>query len=281
MRPALPEREAEGKDFYMRGPVTDPISTNSDLPRFAEERRARLLDILRQRGRMEVLELAQMFGVSEHTIRRDLNQLHAEGVLQKTHGGAVMLDSARLEFEARSAVLERAKRGIGKTAATLIEPGSTVILDAGSTTLAFARALTARPLSVVTNSLDIAVLFDRDPAVQLVLTGGTWTPDARALRGTAAREMLALCRADWAVLGACALDIRAGVTASYEDDAAVKRAMVAAASRTMVLADHSKQGSVAPFHVAAWQQVSLLMTDVHWAQVAQLGVDVRLAAAAG
>jgi DeoR/GlpR family transcriptional regulator of sugar metabolism len=259
--------------------VTDPISTNSDLPRFAEERRARLLDILRQRGRMEVLELAQMFGVSEHTIRRDLNQLDAEGVLQKTHGGAVMLDSARLGFEARSALLERAKGGIGKTAATLIEPGSTVILDAGSTTLALARALTARPLSVVTNSLDIAVLFDRDPAVQLVLTGGTWTPDARALRGTAAREMLALCRADWAVLGACALDVRAGVTASYEDDAAVKRAMVAAASRTMVLADHSKQGSVAPFHVAAWQQVSLLMTDVHWAEVAQLGVDVRLAAA--
>jgi DeoR/GlpR family transcriptional regulator of sugar metabolism len=249
-----------------------------DLPRFAEERRARLLDMLRQRGRMEVLELARVFGVSEHTIRRDLNQLHAEGVLQKTHGGAVMLDSARLGFEARTALLERAKGGIGKTAATLIEPGSTVILDAGSTTLALARALTARPLSVVTNSLDIAVLFDRDPAVQLVLTGGTWTPDARALRGTAAREMLALCRADWAVLGACALDVRAGVTASYEDDAAVKRAMVAAASRTMVLA---KQGSVAPFHVAAWQQVSLLMTDVHWAEVAQLGVDVRLASAAG
>jgi DeoR/GlpR family transcriptional regulator of sugar metabolism len=188
-----------------------------------------------------------------------------------------MLDSARLGFEARSALLEQAKSGIGKAAAALIEPGSTVILDAGSTTLALARALTARPLSVVTNSLDIALLFDRDPAVQLVLTGGTWVPDARALRGTAACELLTLCRADWAVLGACALDVRAGVTASDEDDAAVKRVMVAAASRTMVLADHSKQGSVAPFHVAGWDQVSLLMTDVHWADVAQLGVDVRLA----
>jgi len=257
--------------------MSTPITSDSDLPRFAEERRARLLEILRQRGRMEVLALAQMFGVSEHTIRRDLNQLHAQGVLQKTHGGAVMLDSARLGFEGRSTLLEQAKVGIGKAAAALIEPGSTVILDAGSTTLALARALTVRPLSVVTNSLDIAVLFDRDPAVQLVLTGGTWAPDARSLRGAAARELLALCRADWAVLGACALDVRAGVTASDEDDAAIKRAMVAAASRTMVLADHSKQGSVAPFHVAAWGQVSLFMTDAPWEDVAQLGVDVRLA----
>jgi DeoR/GlpR family transcriptional regulator of sugar metabolism len=250
---------------------------NSELPRFAEERRARLLETLRQRGRMEVLALAQMFGVSEHTIRRDLNQLHAQGVLQKTHGGAVMLDSARLGFEARSALLEQAKDTIGRTAAALIEPGSTVILDAGSTTLSLARALTARPLSVVTNSLDIALLFDRDPAVQLVLTGGRWVANARALRGPATRELLALCRADWTVLGACALDARAGVTASDEEDAEIKRAMVAAGSRTMVLADHSKHGSVAPFHVASWEQVSLLMTDVHWANVAQLGVDVRLA----
>jgi DeoR/GlpR family transcriptional regulator of sugar metabolism len=257
--------------------LTDPLPTNSDLPRFAEERRAQLLEVLRQRGRMEVIALAQMFGVSEHTIRRDLNQLHARGVLQKTHGGAVMLDSARLGFEARSALLEHAKGGIGKAAAALIEPGSTVILDAGSTTLALARALTARPLSVVTNSLDIALVFDRESAVQLVLTGGMWASDARALRGAATRELLALCRADWAVLGACALDVRAGVTASDEDDAAVKRAMVAAASRTMVLADHSKQGSVAPFHVAQWRQVSLLMTDVQWTDVAQLGVDVRVA----
>jgi DeoR/GlpR family transcriptional regulator of sugar metabolism len=257
--------------------LTDPNSSNSDLPRFAEERRARLLEILRQRGRMEVLALAHMFRVSEHTIRRDLNQLHAQGVLQKTHGGAVMLDPARLGFEARSALLEQAKGSIGRTAAALIEPGNTVILDAGSTTLALARALTARPLSVVTNSLDIALLFDRDSAVQLVLTGGKWVPDARAMRGTATRDLLAVCRADWAVLGACALDVRAGVTASDEDDAAVKRTMVAAASRTMVLADHSKQGSVAPFHVAAWEHVSLIMTDVHWPDVAQLGVDVRLA----
>jgi DeoR/GlpR family transcriptional regulator of sugar metabolism len=256
--------------------MTHPISTNPDPPRFAEERRARLLEILRQRGRMEVLALAQTFGVSEHTIRRDLNQLHAQGVLQKTHGGAVMLDSARLGFEARSALLEQAKDGIGKAAAALIEPGSTVILDAGSTTLALARVLTARPLSVVTNSLDIAALFDRDPTVQLVLTGGTWVPDARALRGTAARELVAVCRADWAVLGACAIDVRAGVTASDEDDAALKRAMVASASRTMVLADHSKQGNVAPFHVAAWSQVSLFLTDEHWEDVAQLGVDVRV-----
>jgi DeoR/GlpR family transcriptional regulator of sugar metabolism len=256
--------------------MTDASSASGELPRFAEERRARILAALREHGRMEVLALARMFGVSEHTIRRDLNQLHAQGELQKTHGGAVMLDSARLSFEGRANLLQHAKDVIARTAAPLIQPGKTVILDASSTTLALARVLTVRPLTVITNSLDIAAVFDRDSTVQLVIAGGTWRPDARALRGAATREQLAVCRADWAVLGACALDVRSGVTATNEDDAALKRAMVAASSRTMVLADHSKHHSVAPFHVAAWSELHTLVTDMSWPEVAQLGIDVRV-----
>jgi DeoR/GlpR family transcriptional regulator of sugar metabolism len=248
-----------------------------DRPRFAEERRARILDWLRRHGRVEVLDLARMLGVSEHTIRRDLLALQAQGMLQKTHGGAVALDTARLGFEVRAAVLPQAKQAIGAAAAQLVQPGQTVILDAGSTTLAMARALTARPLTVVTNALDVAQCFDRDPAVQLVLTGGTWQPAQRALWGPAALALLAACRADWAVPGACALDARMGITATDEEDAAVKRAMVAAAARTMILADHSKQRSVAPFAVAPWSQVHTLVTDRPWQEVAALGVEVCVA----
>lgn len=250
-----------------------------ERPRFAEERRARILKSLQQQGRVEVLDLARMLGVSEHTIRRDLLELQAHGALQKTHGGAVALDTARLGFEARAGVLARAKDAIGHAAAGLIEAGQTVILDAGSTTLAMARALTARPLTIITNALDVAALFDRDSAVQLVLTGGTWQTQARALWGPAAHQLLATCRADWAVPGACALDARMGVTAADEADAAVKRAMIAAAARTMILADHSKQQSVAPFAVASWPQVHTLVTDRAWPEVAALGVTLRVAGA--
>jgi len=257
--------------------MNDSSRTKPDLPIFAEERRAKILETLREHGRMEVLALAQLFGVSEHTIRRDLKQLDAQGELQKTHGGAVVLDSARLGFESRSTLLRSKKDAIAKIAATLIEPGETLMLDAGSTTLALARALSARPLSVVTNSLDIALVFERDPAVQLVLTGGTWQLHARALTGAVTRELIAACRADVAVIGACALDERAGVTGSDEDDAAVKRAMVANASRTIVLADHSKHSAVAPFHIASWRQVHTLVTDVAWSRLAQSGVKIRIA----
>jgi DeoR/GlpR family transcriptional regulator of sugar metabolism len=260
-----------------RSRATPRKTRPEDRPRFAEERRARILAWLRQHGRVEVLDLARMLGVSEHTIRRDLLELQAQGALQKTHGGAVALDTARLGFEARAAVLPEAKQAIGVAAARLVQPGETVILDAGSTTLAMARALSVRPLTVVTNALDVAQCFDRDPAVQLVLTGGSWQAAQRALWGPAALAMLGSCRADWAVPGACALDSRMGVTAADEADAAVKRAMIAAAARTMILADHSKQRSVSPFAVASWREVHTLVTDRPWQELAAFGVEVLVA----
>lgn len=250
-------------------------------PRFAEQRRALILQRLQRQGSMDVLELARVFDVSEHTIRRDLNRLDAAGVLRKTHGGAVVLDSARLGFDARAGLLAGAKDAIGRSAAGWVEVGQTVVLDAGSTTLAMARALSARPLTVITNALDVAMLFERDPSVRLVLTGGSWHAASRGLRGAAAVEMLARCRADWAVLGACALDLRAGVTVTDEDDAELKRAMVAAASRTLVLADHSKHGSVAPFAVAGWGRIDRLVTDRPWPELAALGVVLQIAAPPG
>ncbi|MEK8033491.1 DeoR/GlpR family DNA-binding transcription regulator [Ideonella sp. DXS29W] len=246
-------------------------------PRFSEERHARILKQLQEKGRVEVLGLARMLGVSEHTIRRDLLDLQAQGALHKTHGGAVSLDTARLSFAERSGVLAEAKRAIGRVGAALIQPGQTVIIDAGSTSLSLAQALTVRPITVITNSLDVAALFDKDPGVQLVLTGGTWQAASRALWGPAARDMLMHCRADWAVPGACSVDLAMGVTVTDEADAATKRAMITAAARTMVLADHSKQHNVSPFGVARWPEVHTLVSDRPWPEVEALGVRVLLA----
>ena len=256
------------------------MNSDAQSPRFTAERQRRIEALLREQGRVEVLELARILQVSEHTVRRDLLALQSQGVLQRTHGGAVTLDTSRLDLAARAAVLPEAKAAIGRAAAALIEPGQTLVLDAGSTPLAMARALTVRPLSIITSCLDIAALFADDPQVSIALTGGTWQRTQRALWGPAAIAMLAQCRADWAVPGACAIHATLGVSAPDEADAATKRAMIACARRTLILGDHSKLQNVAAFRVAAWSQVDTLLLDEPWPEGSAAGLPVRVAAAA-
>jgi len=253
------------------------VTLDSQSPRFTAERQRRIAQMLREQGRVEVLELARLLQVSEHTVRRDLLALQGQGLLQRTHGGAVTLDTQRLGLGDRAAVLADAKAAVGRAAAALVEPGQTVVLDAGSTPLAMARALTVRPLTVITSSLDVAALFAGDPQVQIALTGGTWQHANRALWGPAAVAMLANCRADWAVPGACAIDAQLGVSAPDEADAALKRAMIGCARRTLILADHSKLGSTAPFHVAPWAKVHALLIDEPWAEGEAAGLPIVVA----
>jgi len=254
----------------------DPAK-DAGAPRFNAERQATILAMLRSHGRVEVLELARMLQVSEHTVRRDLLALQGQGALQRTHGGAVSLDTSRLDLAARSAAMPAAKAAIGRAAASLVMPGQSLILDAGSTTLALARALSVRPLTVITNSMAIAQVFAQDAQVQLALTGGTWQAGPQALWGPAAEAMLDHCRADWAVPGACALDAVQGVTAIDEADASLKRKMISRARHTLILGDQSKQDGVAPFLVADWTQVHTLVTNRAWPELAARGVEVLLA----
>lgn len=252
-----------------------PSSSAQEGPaRFSAERQQRIRALLEERGRVEVLEIARLMQVSEHTVRRDLLALQKQGLLQRTHGGAISVNTARAGITARSAVAAGAKAAMAQAAAALFRPGQTLILDAGSTTLALAQALQVRPLTVITNSLDIAQHFATDPEVQLLLTGGTWHGFERALWGPAAQEMLARCRADWAVPGACAVDVLQGVTASDEADAALKRTMIGRAQQTMVLADASKRGGVGPFLVAEWSEVDVLVAEAPWPELSDRGVQV-------
>jgi DeoR/GlpR family transcriptional regulator of sugar metabolism len=122
------------------------------------------------------------------TVRRDLRALASMGVFQKTHGGAVALNVASLDWNTRAQVQPEAKERIGKAAAALVSPQETVIFDAGLTALAVARHVRARPLTVITNSLDIAAQVANDPAVSLVVPGGAWDPAARHGREKQARS---------------------------------------------------------------------------------------------
>ncbi|WP_425145949.1 DeoR/GlpR family DNA-binding transcription regulator [Deinococcus sp.] len=247
---------------------------------FAEERQQQILARLSQSGRVEVLELARALKVSEDTVRRDLRALEGRGYLHKTYGGAVALDPGHMTWKARADLKAGAKAGIAALAAPLVEAGQSLLLDAGSTVLELARRLHVRPLNVLTNSLDIAAVFAAEAGVQLSLTGGDWDVSARYLVGTQAVQTLAQRRADWAFLGACAFHPRAGVTSVSAADAAVKRAMILAADRVVVLADSSKAGQIAPYLVAPLGRLYALITDEASlaAPLEEAGLRVLLAA---
>lgn len=233
---------------------------------FTRERRQEVLLRLQRHGRVEVGPLARELGVSEDTVRRDLRALAGDGHLQKTHGGAIALDPARMSWDAREQLAAGAKQAIGAAAAQLVRPGQTVLLDTGSTVLSLVHVLLAarqvRPLTVVTNSLDAALALDADPGITVHVTGGEWDRRSRFLTGPGAVAGVQRYRADWAFLGTCALDPRTGATSVDAGDAAVKVAMAGSAAQVVVLADRTKLNTTAPHLVLTPEAVDVLVTDV-------------------
>jgi DeoR/GlpR family transcriptional regulator of sugar metabolism len=228
---------------------------------FAEERKKAILHLLTETGRVEVAALAARFEVSEDSIRRDLRELAAAGFLQKTYGGAVALDVANLSWAARKQIHSAAKALIGAAAAALVEPDQTIILDAGQTTLELAKQLRARPVHVITNSLDVANTLAEQSQVRLVLLGGEWNATDRCFTGELGSRGLASYRADWTFLGAYGVHEQAGVTEEDAPDAAMKRAMIASGMRSVLLADHSKFGRLAKHFVSSIDGMHALVTD--------------------
>jgi len=225
------------------------------------ERQQTIVDLLAQEGRVTVLALAGRLGVSDDTVRRDLQALAEVGVLQKVHGGAVALDVPSMGRIPRRRVLGPVKQALGRAAAALVVPGMTLMLDAGDTVLAVAEALPDVELTVITHSLDAALVLSDRPRVRLILGGGVWNPRQRLFEGPAAEDLVASCRADLAFLGACSVDPVRGVTATDAGDAQIKRAMVASSHRTVLVADHTKLTSTQAWFVAPLSSFSLFFTD--------------------
>ena len=228
---------------------------------FTPERQGRIVAELATKGRVEVGELVELLQVSEATIRRDLKTLAEQGYLQKTHGGAVALDALHLGWNARATLHAEAKTRIGQSVAPLVQAGQTIILDAGSTALELARKLDIRPLTVITNSLDIALILEASPGLTLLLTGGEWDAKVRHFNGEATLATLRLYRADWCFLGVSGVHAKAGITSVYGENAAVKRAMVAASEQVVALADGSKLGEIAPHFVVGLADIFAVATE--------------------
>ncbi|UUK65086.1 DeoR/GlpR family DNA-binding transcription regulator [Clavibacter sepedonicus] len=229
----------------------------------AATRRSRILERLADRGFATVAELAADAGVSAVTIRADLDALADSAAVQRVHGGAVLRAGLGAREQSLEVTLESAadaKRAIGRAAADLVESGQSVLLDVGSTTLQVARALVARDdlvdVTVITNGLTLALELERAmPRFTVVVTGGTLLVDPLAT------VVLDRLHPDVAFIGCNGIDVDRGVTNVNLPEAEVKRRMVDASARTIVVADGSKAGRTHLGSVAPLDRIDMLLTD--------------------
>ncbi|MEV6162732.1 DeoR/GlpR family DNA-binding transcription regulator [Streptomyces sp. NPDC052052] len=249
------------------------MSENQNL--LAEQRRALILDEVRRRGGVRVNELTRKLGVSDMTVRRDLDALARQGVIEKVHGGAVPVVEASTHepgFEIKSALELTAKEDIARAAAVMVAPGSAIALSGGTTTYALAQHLLDVPdLTVVTNSVRVADVFHsgqpspaaggtRAGAATVVLTGGVRTP-SDSLVGPVADQAIASLHFDVLFLGVHGISVEAGLSTPNLAEAETNRRFVQSARRVVVVADHTKWGKVGLSSFATLEQVDTFVTD--------------------
>ncbi len=234
------------------------------------ERNRQLRRRLVEQGSLEVATEAKRFGVSEETIRRDIKRLAADGLADPVFGGAVLKPAPGSDSRhvppvgERGLVQEEAKDAIGAAAARLVEPGQAVILDAGTTTLAVARHLAVHSnLTVITNSIPVARLCADNPTAVTYVVGGKLVPGSLSMIGPGAERDLAQISADWAFIGAAAVDVAGGFTSADPYEAQVKRAMIRAARQVILLADSSKWGRTGFYKVAPFTAVHTIVSDTN------------------
>jgi DeoR/GlpR family transcriptional regulator of sugar metabolism len=231
----------------------------------ARQRQDAILDLVTREGGARVTDLVERLGVSDMTVRRDIQVLAARGLVARVHGGAAAVSdhftADEPEFKVKSALQPAEKRAIARAAAELVEAGRSVALSGGSTTYAVAQALSHVPrLTVITNSLPVADVLHSAPDTSVVLTGGMRTP-SDALVGPVALAVLRDLHVDWLFLGVHGMDVRAGLTSPNMSEAETDRAMIASAHRLVVVADHSKWNVVGLAAIAPISEIDILVTD--------------------
>jgi DeoR/GlpR family transcriptional regulator of sugar metabolism len=228
----------------------------------AAERRHEILARLDRDGRVVVGELVTGLRVSEDTIRRDLEELAAQGLLHRVHGGALASPPEALPFERRLEVDREEKVALAKAAVPIVESARTLVVDGGTTALEVARHLPANwDGVVVTNAPPVAAALAAHPRAEVVVVGGRLLKDEQVAVGPVAIDAFRTVRADACVLGVCAFDPEVGVTSSNDDEAQVKRAMIACSDQVVALATRDKLHASSPWVVASLDQIDHLVTD--------------------
>ncbi|MDA8386751.1 MAG: DeoR/GlpR family DNA-binding transcription regulator [Actinomycetota bacterium] len=231
---------------------------------YAAERRQWILDQVRADGRVEVAALAADLDVTPETIRRDLSVLEGAGLLRRAHGGAIPAERLRFEQElaSRDILLSEEKEAIAQRALSFVPAGGSVLIDAGTTTARFARALAPQEeLTVVTNSMPIALELAGRENCQVYCIGGRIRSKTMAAVDAWAVRSLAEVNVDVAFVGTNGITLSRGLSTADQAEAAVKRAMIASAGLVVVLADRSKWGEQKFASFASLEEVDAIVTD--------------------
>ncbi len=235
------------------------------------QRRERIQEFLAEHKIAPSAELSTMLGVSEATVRRDLEWMENEGILYRTHGGAILSQHLQLEpeYQQRAARQVEEKRAIGRMAASLVEDGDIIFVNSGSTTTQLIRQIPPnKNITVVTNNLNAAQEIG-ETSLELMIIGGVYQPTSISVVGRFAINNLNQVYADKVFLGVDGITIRHGYTVPSNAEAEVMRLM---AERTngpkYVISDHTKWGTVSNFEVAQIDDINTLITDEKFSQIA-------------
>lgn len=229
------------------------------------ERREKIIRYVQASGKIVVAELAKRLSVSPITIRRDLQLLDGQGLLIRTHGGAIAKSEALINevpYQEKVVTNISAKRKIAKKACELVQEGYTIILDAGTTNMELAKLLVGKSnLRVITNDIQIAAYLYRYNNLEVFCSGGKIQSKTGALVSGGADEYFARMYADIVFLGADAFDLQHGVTSPNYEKAQLKQQMLASANKQVLVCDSSKYGKKSFSRVCRLQDLDLIITD--------------------
>jgi len=248
---------------------------------FSMERKQIIEELIKQKASVEVNELATRFNVSESTIRRDLKEMETKGLLIRTHGGAMEVSRLNYEMSFREKEIENIsdKQKIGEIAAAMIEDGDTIILDSGTTTLEIAKRIRAKSVTVITNSIDIALEISNKENIELIVAGGSLRQTTRAMVGPLAENVLKSFRVDKAFIGVNGISIKNGFTTPNFLEARLKKTIIEVAGKAIIVADRSKFNKVCFSIIGELKEASsIITTDVLEKEILnkfkELGVNI-------
>lgn len=229
----------------------------------AHERRCWVLEQLNRHGSVRTSQVAQALEVAEETVRRDLDKLGAEGLLLRSHGGATRQEAHRREFALQERIGQNraGKQRIAAAALPRIQAGQTVYFDASTTVLPLAKSLSEIPLTVVTNSLQVAHILAEKSGIDCVLLGGSVRGSSLSTGGWAAEKALEIYRIDTAFLSCRGFDPIRGASDAAEVYARLKSAVIARSCAVVMLADASKTGLASGYFFARPSEINQWITD--------------------
>ncbi|MDK2824576.1 MAG: hypothetical protein PWP71_2494 [Clostridia bacterium] len=229
-----------------------------------EERRIKIINVLKENGKVEVEELSQKLKVSPMTIRRDLAYLEEKGIVLRTHGGAVYSNILNYEipYINKEVINKAEKERIGKKAAEFVKEGQSIILDAGTTCLEVAKNLKyTKDITVITNDIKIAIELYTNSNIKVFCTGGLVQSNVGALIGNYAEEFIQSINVDYAFIGVSSIDEEYMVSTPTVEKSFLKKKMIQSANKSVLLADHSKFNKRSLAKICSISEVDILITD--------------------